>query len=90
MESKDFSWVASLPILEVLVGEEVGHYYHPFLHLNLTKNWKNFWVDLPLTPYRGMSFRHGLLANSMGGGLLQFPLLLLSSSSFVEVSLLHY
>jgi len=37
MENKDSSWVAFLPILEVLVGGEVGPFYHPFFHLNLEK-----------------------------------------------------
>jgi hypothetical protein len=37
MENKDSSWVAFLPILEVLVGGEVGPFYHPLLHLNLEK-----------------------------------------------------
>jgi hypothetical protein len=34
----DSSWVAFLPILEILVGREVGPFYHPLLHLNPMKS----------------------------------------------------
>lgn len=56
MENRDSSWVALLPVLEVLVGGEVGLSYHPFLHLNPIKSWRTLCVDLPPYPLQKSVF----------------------------------